>query len=86
MSEVISRPWPASERRNAHMFGEDISVPCRSPHGKAQKDRTCAVCGTVMVTVFGRTGVPAWREWRLAGSEKQFEGAAPPCLSTVQSP
>lgn len=80
MTEVITPPWPTSERRTAHMFGDDIDVPARSPHAKAQKDRTCAVCGTVMVTVFGAGGT-AWREWRLSGSQHQFEGAAPPCLS-----
>lgn len=82
MSEPISRPWPTSERRTPHIFGDETPVnSSRSPQGKSQVDRTCAVCGVVKVTVFGEGA--AWREWRLKGSEEQFADDRAPTCSVV---
>jgi hypothetical protein len=82
---VITRPWPTSERRTPHIFGDDTRIPAdKSPSGKTQKDRTCAVCGVVIVTVFGEGGT-AWREWRLSASGPQQQLQEAPACKTADN-
>ena len=84
MSELINRPWPISERRAPHIFGDETQVtPSPSPRGKSQIERTCAVCGVVKITVFGE-GHNAWREWRLKDVEAQFADDRTPACSEVK--
>lgn len=84
MSEVIARPWPVSERRTDHLFGDDVLVSAgKSPSGRKQLDRACAVCGVVKVTVFGEGG-SAWREWRLSADGTQLKLDAAPSCKTVE--
>jgi len=85
MNEVISRPWPQSERRTPHIFGVEARIAAdMSPSGKNQIDRICNICGVVKVTVFGEGGL-AWREWRLKGSDIQFPDDRVPNCAEVGS-
>ena len=51
----------------------------RTPTGCEQSERECQFCGLIRITVHPPQGFP-WREWRKAGSDKQFPSDhTPPC-------
>lgn len=61
-----------------HQWGAATRLPldtCLKRH--EQTERTCAVCGLIRVTVHHPDG-RAWREWRLAGTDRQFEDERTP--------
>lgn len=76
---------PPPKERPPHLFGTAVRVeqdPSRKRH--QQTERVCAVCKLVKVTVHHSDG-RAWREWRMPGSDRQFEDDRTP-LCTVAAP
>lgn len=74
---------PPPKQRPPHLFGPPVTVepdPARGRH--QQTERTCAVCGTVKVTVHHPDG-RAWREWRVRGADRQFEDERTPLCAVA---
>ncbi|MDI1264981.1 MAG: hypothetical protein PS018_17160 [bacterium] len=76
---------PPPKRRPPHIFDAARTTPKDPARGRLeQTERTCVVCGVVKITVM-QPGGGAWREWRAAGSDRQFRDVPLPSCTIVPS-
>lgn len=79
MTEDIAHlPPPIARPPQRHALGPEMRVDAAlSPSGFEQKEKTCANCGAVRVTIFGGSCSRAWR--RSADGTQVATNIEPPC-------
>lgn len=84
---VAHLPPPKAAPPVRHLFGDAVTVPADiAPSGYEQKEKTCANCGAVRVTIFGPNAL-AMRAWRRSPEGPQITTEIPPpCNSDAPWP
>lgn len=84
---VAHLPPPKARAPVRHALGEAIAIPAEiSVSGYEQREKTCANCGAVRVTIFS-PDVNEMRAWRRSADGPQITtDIAPPCNSDAGWP